>query len=326
MSTVADDGRRPVRRALVSVYDKTGLEDLAPGCTTPGSRSCRPGRRRPGSPPPGCPVTPVEEVTGFPECLDGRVKTLHPAVHAGLLADRRLAEPPRAARRAGHRAVRPGRGQPLPVPATVASGATPDECVEQIDIGGPAMVRAAAKNHPSVAVVVDPARYADVLGRRRRGRLHPRRSAGGWRRRRSRTPRPTTSRWRPGSPPSWRPSRTAGRLPRRRGCTRDGACCATARTRTSGPRSTATRPARRAGRRRAAARQGDELQQLRRHRRGLRAAHDFTRALRRDHQAHQPVRHRRRGADARPSPTRTARRTPATRCRRSAASSRPTGR
>ncbi len=108
-------------------------------------------------------MTEVSELTGFPECLDGRVKTLHPRVHAGVLADLRLES---------HRAQLAELGiEPFdlvvvnlyPFKATVASGATPDECVEQIDIGGPSMVRAAAKNHPSVAVVVDPARYSDVL-------------------------------------------------------------------------------------------------------------------------------------------------------------------
>jgi phosphoribosylaminoimidazolecarboxamide formyltransferase/IMP cyclohydrolase len=102
-------------------------------------------------------------VTGFPECLDGRVKTLHPKVHAGILADLRLDD---------HRAQLAELGvEPFdlvvvnlyPFTQTVASGATPDECVEQIDIGGPSMVRAAAKNHPSVAVVVDPSRYGDVV-------------------------------------------------------------------------------------------------------------------------------------------------------------------
>ena len=109
------------------------------------------------------PVTAVEELTGFPECLDGRVKTLHPRVHAGILADLRLDT---------HRAQLDELGiEPFdlvvvnlyPFSETVASGASPDECVEQIDIGGPSMVRAAAKNHPSVAVVVDPGRYPDVL-------------------------------------------------------------------------------------------------------------------------------------------------------------------
>ncbi len=109
------------------------------------------------------PVTPVERLTGFPECLDGRVKTLHPRVHAGLLAD--TANP-------GHEAQLAELGiEPFqlvvsnlyPFEATVASGASPAECVEQIDIGGPSMVRAAAKNHGSVAVITDPSRYGDVL-------------------------------------------------------------------------------------------------------------------------------------------------------------------
>ena len=104
----------------------------------------------------GLPVTPVEQVTGFPECLDGRVKTLHPAVHAGILADRRL---PSHREQLTELDIEPFDLVVVnlyPFAATVASGATPDECVEQIDIGGPAMVRSAAKNHPSVAVVVDP--------------------------------------------------------------------------------------------------------------------------------------------------------------------------
>ena len=109
------------------------------------------------------PVTPVEELTGFPECLDGRVKTLHPRVHAGLLAD--TANPRHEAELAGL-GIEPFQllvSNLYPFEATVASGAPPEECVEQIDIGGPAMIRAAAKNHGSVAVIIDPSRYADVL-------------------------------------------------------------------------------------------------------------------------------------------------------------------
>jgi phosphoribosylaminoimidazolecarboxamide formyltransferase / IMP cyclohydrolase len=155
--------RIPIRRALISVYDKTGLEDLAAGLhaadveiVSTGSTAARIGAA-------GVPVTPVEGLTGFPECLDGRVKTLHPRVHAGLLAD--TADP-------GHReqlarlAIEPFQllvSNLYPFAATVASGASPAECVEQIDIGGPAMVRAAAKNHGSVAVITEPSRYADVL-------------------------------------------------------------------------------------------------------------------------------------------------------------------
>jgi phosphoribosylaminoimidazolecarboxamide formyltransferase/IMP cyclohydrolase len=155
--------RSPVRRALVSVYDKTGLDELARGLHQAGVAIVSTGSTAARIAEAGVPVTPVEELTGFPECLDGRVKTLHPRVHAGILADRRLDT---------HRAQLEELGvEPFdlvvvnlyPFRDTVASGASPDECVEQIDIGGPSMVRAAAKNHPSVAVVVDPDRYDDVL-------------------------------------------------------------------------------------------------------------------------------------------------------------------
>ena len=121
------------------------------------------------------PVTAVEELTGFPECLDGRVKTLHPNVHAGLLADTRRPEHLAQLDELGVAPFDLLVANLYPFTATVASGATPDECVEQIDIGGPAMVRAAAKNHDSVAVVVDPSRYDWVLDAGRGRRVHPRR-------------------------------------------------------------------------------------------------------------------------------------------------------
>ena len=154
---------RPIRRALISVYDKAGLEELAQGLHAAGVELVSTGSTAARIAASGVPVTPVEELTGFPECLDGRVKTLHPRVHAGILADLRLES---------HRAQLTELGVApfdlvvvnlYPFKATVASGASADECVEQIDIGGPSMVRAAAKNHPSVAVVTSPARYADVL-------------------------------------------------------------------------------------------------------------------------------------------------------------------
>jgi phosphoribosylaminoimidazolecarboxamide formyltransferase/IMP cyclohydrolase len=155
--------RIPIRRALISVYDKTGLEELASGLHAAGVEIVSTGSTAARIGAAGVPVTPVEQLTGFPECLDGRVKTLHPRVHAGLLAD--TANP-------GHEAELAGLGiEPFqllvsslyPFEATVASGASPGQCVEQIDIGGPSMIRAAAKNHGSVAVIVDPSRYADVL-------------------------------------------------------------------------------------------------------------------------------------------------------------------
>ena len=155
--------RRPIRRALISVYDKTGLAELAAALHATGVELVSTGSTAARIAEVGIPVTPVEQLTGFPECLDGRVKTLHPRVHAGILAD---------LRKPGHRAeLAELRIEPFdlvvvnlyPFAATVASGAAPDDVVEQIDIGGPSMVRAAAKNHPSVAVVVDPARYNDVV-------------------------------------------------------------------------------------------------------------------------------------------------------------------
>jgi phosphoribosylaminoimidazolecarboxamide formyltransferase/IMP cyclohydrolase len=164
-----DEGKREIRRALVSVYDKTGLEDLAKGLHAAGVALVSTGSTAGRIADAGVPVTKVEDLTGFPECLDGRVKTLHPKVHAGILADLRLDS---------HRAQLEELGvEPFdlvvsnlyPFTDTVLSGAGPDECVEQIDIGGPSMVRAAAKNHPSVAIVTSPDRYGDVLAAVRDG-------------------------------------------------------------------------------------------------------------------------------------------------------------
>ncbi|MGP7959837.1 bifunctional phosphoribosylaminoimidazolecarboxamide formyltransferase/IMP cyclohydrolase [Sanguibacter sp. A247] len=163
IAALADDARRPVRRALVSVYDKTGLIDLARALAGAGVEIVSTGSTAGTIAAAGIAVTGVEDLTGFPECLEGRVKTLHPRVHAGILAD---------ARKDDHLAQLDELGVApfelvvvnlYPFTATVASGASPDECVEQIDIGGPTMVRAAAKNHPSVAVVTDPAQYGSVV-------------------------------------------------------------------------------------------------------------------------------------------------------------------
>ena len=160
---IDDDGRRPIKRALISVYDKTGLVELAQALHAAGAELVSTGQTAAAIAAAGLPVTRVEELTGFPETLDGRVKTLHPRVHAGLLADLRLPE---------HRAQLADLGiEPFdllvstlyPFSATVASGASVDECVEQIDIGGPAMVRAAAKNHASVAVVTSLAAYPMIV-------------------------------------------------------------------------------------------------------------------------------------------------------------------
>ena len=155
--------QRPVRRALVSVYDKAGLEELARGLHAAGVSIVSTGSTAARIAEAGVPVTAVEELTGFPECLDGRVKTLHPAVHAGILADLRLDSHRTELYQLGIAPFDLVVVNLYPFTETVRSGASPDDCVEQIDIGGPTMVRAAAKNHPSVAVVVDPARYPDVL-------------------------------------------------------------------------------------------------------------------------------------------------------------------
>jgi phosphoribosylaminoimidazolecarboxamide formyltransferase/IMP cyclohydrolase len=158
-----ENDQRPIRRALISVYDKTGLEELAQGLHAAGVRLVSTGSTAARIAAAGVPVTKVEEVTGFPECLDGRVKTLHPKVHAGILADLRQADHRRQLTELDVEPFDLVIVNLYPFRETVASGATPDECVEQIDIGGPAMVRSAAKNHPSVAVVVNPARYPELL-------------------------------------------------------------------------------------------------------------------------------------------------------------------
>jgi phosphoribosylaminoimidazolecarboxamide formyltransferase/IMP cyclohydrolase len=157
-----DSGRRPIRRALLSVYDKTDLVSLAEALNAAGVEIVSTGSTAKAVAGAGLRVTPVEQVTGFPECLDGRVKTLHPGIHAGLLANLQLES---------HRAQIDELGiKPFdllvsnlyPFRDTVASGAGPDECIEQIDIGGPAMVRSAAKNHASVAVVTSPGQYGQL--------------------------------------------------------------------------------------------------------------------------------------------------------------------
>ncbi|WP_374968401.1 bifunctional phosphoribosylaminoimidazolecarboxamide formyltransferase/IMP cyclohydrolase [Terrabacter sp. BE26] len=156
------DGRRPIKRALVSVYDKSGLEDLARALDAAGVSIVSTGSTAKTIAALGIDVTPVEELTGFPECLEGRVKTLHPKVHAGILADTRKHDHIRQLADLGVEPFELVVVNLYPFRETVASGATPDECIEQIDIGGPSMVRAAAKNHPSVAIVTSPAAYGTV--------------------------------------------------------------------------------------------------------------------------------------------------------------------
>jgi phosphoribosylaminoimidazolecarboxamide formyltransferase / IMP cyclohydrolase len=161
--------RRAIRRALISVYDKTGLAELARGLHEAGVDIVSTGSTAKTIADAGVPVTSVEQVTGFPEVLDGRVKTLHPHVHAGLLADQRKPEHVSALADLGVAPFELVIVNLYPFTQTVDSGASEDDCVEQIDIGGPSMVRAAAKNHPSVAVVVDPLGYDGVLAAVRAG-------------------------------------------------------------------------------------------------------------------------------------------------------------
>ena len=161
--------KRPLRRALISVYDKSGLEDLAQGLHEAGVALVSTGSTAARIADAGVPVTPVEAVTGFPECLDGRVKTLHPKIHAGILADTRNPEHVSQLDELGVEPFDLVVSNLYPFRDTVMSGAAPEECIEQIDIGGPSMVRAAAKNHASVAIVTSPAAYGLVLEAARGG-------------------------------------------------------------------------------------------------------------------------------------------------------------
>jgi phosphoribosylaminoimidazolecarboxamide formyltransferase/IMP cyclohydrolase len=155
--------RIPIRRALLSVYDKTGLADLARSLHESGVEIVSTGNTARAVEAAGIPVTRVEELTGFPECLDGRVKTLHPRVHAGLLADLTNNDHERQLTELGIEPFQLLVSTLYPFEQTVASGATSPEIVEQIDIGGPAMVRGAAKNHACVAVITSIDQYPALV-------------------------------------------------------------------------------------------------------------------------------------------------------------------
>ncbi|HJO66913.1 MAG TPA: bifunctional phosphoribosylaminoimidazolecarboxamide formyltransferase/IMP cyclohydrolase, partial [Sphingomonas sanguinis] len=153
----------PVRRALLSVSDKTGVIDLARALAERGVDLVSTGGTAKAIRDAGLPVRDISEVTNFPEMMDGRVKTLHPMVHGGLLAVRD--DPAHAAAMTEH-----GIGaidlvvvNLYPFQQTVAKGAERPEIIENIDIGGPSMVRSAAKNHGYVSILTDPADYADYL-------------------------------------------------------------------------------------------------------------------------------------------------------------------
>ncbi|MGI6785887.1 MAG: bifunctional phosphoribosylaminoimidazolecarboxamide formyltransferase/IMP cyclohydrolase [Gleimia sp.] len=155
--------RTAVKRALISVYDKTNVVELARALHENGVELVSTGSTAGKIEQAGVPVTPVEEVTGFPECLNGRVKTLHPRIHAGILADRTKKEHVDELAELGVAAFDLVVVNLYPFAETIASGASFEEAIEQIDIGGPTMVRASAKNHASVAIVIDPARYDEVI-------------------------------------------------------------------------------------------------------------------------------------------------------------------
>lgn len=153
----------PIQRALVSVSDKTGLVELAAALAGAGVEIVSTGSTARTIADAGLPVTEVAAVTGFPESLDGRVRTLHPAIHAGLLADLRLDSHQRELDELGIAPFQLVVSNLYPFAETVASGAADDDVVDQIDIGGPALVRAAAKNHANVAVVTSPGSYDQVV-------------------------------------------------------------------------------------------------------------------------------------------------------------------
>jgi len=162
-TNVVTQDKIAIKRALVSVFDKTGLEELVRGLHEAGVSLVSTGGSAALIESLGLPVTKVEELTGFPECLDGRVKTLHPRVHAGILADRRLPDHVAQLEDLDIEAFDMVVVNLYPFVDTVMSGAGIQDCIEKIDIGGPSMVRAAAKNHANIAIVTDGADYAAAL-------------------------------------------------------------------------------------------------------------------------------------------------------------------
>ena len=154
--------RKPIRRALISVYDKTGLLELGKFLTDNGVEILSTGSTAKKLADAGVKVTPVESYTGSPEMLDGRVKTLHPTIHGGILADQSNQDHLEQLKTHDIAPFDLIVINLYPFTETIASGASYEECVEQIDIGGPSMLRGAAKNHKSVAVISDPKQYEDL--------------------------------------------------------------------------------------------------------------------------------------------------------------------
>ena len=158
-----------INRALISVSDKTGLLDLARALAQAGVEIVSTGSTASTIRDAGVTVIDVSDVTGFPESLDGRVKTLHPGVHAGILADLRLESHEQQLRDLDIQPFELVVVNLYPFRETVAAGAPASDVIEQIDIGGPALVRASAKNHANVAIVVEPSRYAEIIAAVRAG-------------------------------------------------------------------------------------------------------------------------------------------------------------
>jgi phosphoribosylaminoimidazolecarboxamide formyltransferase/IMP cyclohydrolase len=166
---MTDEQPRPIQRALLSVSDKTGLVPFAKALAARGIELVSTGGTAKALAEAGLAVLEVATLTGFPELLDGRVKTLHPAIHGGLLARRGESAHMAALHQHGIRPIDLLVVNLYPFAATVARGASYDDCVENIDIGGPALIRAAAKNHADVMVVSEPCDYGDVLEELARG-------------------------------------------------------------------------------------------------------------------------------------------------------------
>ena len=275
----------PIRRALISVSDKAGLADLAAALDARGVELVSTGGTAAALRDAGLPVRDVSALTEFPEMLGGRVKTLHPMVHAGLLAVRDDPEHAAALEAYGIEPIDLLVVNLYPFEATVAAGAGYDDCIENVDIGGPAMLRAAAKNHAFVAVVTDIEDYAPLLAELDR--------TGGatslaFRKARALTAYGRTAAY-DAAVSTWLAGALGEPAPRRlRRHPRRGA--ALRREPAPGRRLLPRRlgpPRRRDGA--AAPGQGAELQQHQRHRRRLRARR---RPGLRDHQARQPLRRR----------------------------------
>ena len=153
----------PIKRALISVSDKRGLFELAKSLATAGVEIVSTGSTAKTIADSGIKVTEVSKVTGFDETLDGRVKTLHPSIHAGLLADLRLVSHQNQLKELNVEPFQLVVVNLYPFVEAITAGATGEAAIDQIDIGGPAMVRASAKNHANVAIVVDPSRYPEII-------------------------------------------------------------------------------------------------------------------------------------------------------------------